>query len=291
MFKRVLLTSILGTVMTIFGAVAEPTAEDLKTASSKAYVDTAVATKQVKIPAAGQTNGGSGETVMTYTVNGNGEIGERGLYSDASSYNPNTDGDKLITASALNATFTNLPTTDTTKLECANQDCTLWTIVDQSAYGKPNLHQMLVNGNLADGTNNWIVPMAVSYTTDGNYGVFSSSASSVIYVRCSTNGSRIAGHKYAYFLTAKKTNEGSVSSFGTRNAGPTRQITTTERTICILDTFPDDGSGEPWISFTSSGVEVYINKLDGGMRMYDLTALGLEETITTAEKAIAYFGE
>ncbi|MBO4582813.1 MAG: hypothetical protein J5714_02020 [Alphaproteobacteria bacterium] len=134
MFKRVLLTSILGTVMTIFGAVAEPTAEDLKTASSKAYVDTAVATKQVKIPAAGQTNGGSGETVMTYTVNGNGEIGERGLYSDASSYNPNTDGDKLITASALNATFTNLPTTDTTKLECANQDCTLWTIVDQSAY-------------------------------------------------------------------------------------------------------------------------------------------------------------
>ena len=134
MFKRVLLTSILGTVMTIIGAVAEPTPEDLKTVSSKAYVDTQVATKQLKIPAAGQPNVGAGETVMTYTANGDGEIGERGLYSDTSSYNAATDGDKLITASALNDTFTNLPTTDTTKLECANEGCTLWTIVDQSAY-------------------------------------------------------------------------------------------------------------------------------------------------------------
>ena len=123
--------------MTIVGAVAEPTTNDLKTVSSKAYVDTAIATKQLKIPAAGQTNGGAGETVMTYTANGNGEIGERGLYSDASNYNPNTDGDKLITASALKDTFTNLPTTDTTKLECANPGtCDLWTIVDQTAYGR-----------------------------------------------------------------------------------------------------------------------------------------------------------
>ena len=148
---------------------------------------------------------------------------------------------------------------------------------------------MLVNGNLADGANNWIVPTGVSYTTDGNYGVFSSSANSSVYVRCRTNGSRIAGHKYAYFLTAKKANEGP-ASFGTRNGSPSLAIGTTERTICILDTFPDDGSGEPWISFPTAGQEVYINKL-GGMRMYDLTALGLEETITTAAKAIAYFGE
>jgi hypothetical protein len=72
---------------------------------------------------------------MTYTATGNGQIGERGLYSDISSYDATTDGDKLITASALNATFTNLPTTPTTKLECANSPaCTLWTIVDQTAY-------------------------------------------------------------------------------------------------------------------------------------------------------------
>jgi len=38
----------------------------------------------------------------------------------------------------LNDTFTNLHTTDTTKLECANLNdgCTLWTIVDQTAYSK-----------------------------------------------------------------------------------------------------------------------------------------------------------
>ena len=136
MLKKILFTSILCISTTIFGAIATPTATDLKTVSSKAYVDTAVATTQVKIPAAGQPNVGAGETVMTYTANGNGEIGERGLYSDTSSYNAATDGDKLITASALNATFTNLPTTDTTKLECANENdgCTLWSIIDQTAY-------------------------------------------------------------------------------------------------------------------------------------------------------------
>ncbi len=136
MLKKILLTSVFGVVITIVGAVATPTDLDRKTASSKAYVDTMVATKQLKIPAAGQPNVDAGETVMTYTANGDGEIGERGLYSDASSYDADTDGDKLITASALKDTFTNLPTTNTTKLECANQGdgCSLWTIVDQTAY-------------------------------------------------------------------------------------------------------------------------------------------------------------
>ena len=286
MLKKILFALIL-----VAGATVTHAESDLKTAASKAYVDTMVETRQDKIPAANQQGVGAGETVMTYTSTGNGQIGERGLYSDISSYDASTDGDKLITASALNDTFTNLPTTDTTKLECANLNdgCTLWTIVDQTAYGRPNLNQMLVNGNLADGTNNWTIPAGVSYTTDGNYGVFSSSSASIVYVRCATNGSRIVGHKYAYFLTAKKANEGA-ASFGTRNRSPSLSIETTERTICILDTFPDDGSGEPWISFHNAGQEVYINKL-GGMRMYDLTALGLEETITTAAEAIAYFGE
>ena len=113
------------------------TESPMKTVASKAYVDTQIETKQLKIPAANQPNVGAGETVMTYTSTGNGQIGERALYSDISSYDATTDGDKLITASALNATFTNLPTTPTTKLECANQadGCTLWTIVDQTAYG------------------------------------------------------------------------------------------------------------------------------------------------------------
>ena len=134
MLKKILLASIF--VITAITNVTHAE-DDMKTVASKAYVDTKIETKQLKIPAAGQPNVGAGETVMTYTATGNGQIGERGLYSDISSYDASTDGDKLITASALNATFTNLPTTDTTKLECANQadGCTLWTIVDQTAYG------------------------------------------------------------------------------------------------------------------------------------------------------------
>ena len=135
MLKKILLASIF--VITAISTVAHAES-DLKTVASKAYVDTQIETKQLKIPAAGQPNVGAGETVMTYTATGNGQIGERGLYSDISSYDATTDGDKLITASALNATFTNLPTTPTTKLECANQadGCTLWTIVDQTAYAR-----------------------------------------------------------------------------------------------------------------------------------------------------------
>jgi len=134
MLKKILLALMFVITATTGVTYAE---DDMKTVASKAYVDTQIETKQLKIPAANQPNVGAGETVMTYTSNGNGEIGERGLYSDISSYNATTDGDKLITASALNATFTNLPTTPTTKLECANQadGCTLWTIVDQTAYG------------------------------------------------------------------------------------------------------------------------------------------------------------
>ena len=134
MLKKILLALMFAITATTNVTHAE---DDMKTVASKAYVDTKIETKQLKIPAAGQPNVGAGETVMTYTATGNGQIGERGLYSDISSYNATTDGDKLITASALNATFTNLPTTPTTKLECANESegCTLWTIVDQTAYG------------------------------------------------------------------------------------------------------------------------------------------------------------
>ena len=134
MLKKILLALIF--VITAITNVTHAE-DDMKTVASKAYVDTKIETKQLKIPAANTPGVGAGETVMTYTATGNGQIGERGLYSDISSYDATTDGDKLITASALNATFTNLPTTPTTKLECANQadGCTLWTIVDQTAYG------------------------------------------------------------------------------------------------------------------------------------------------------------
>ena len=139
MLKKILLALIL-----VATTVARAES-DLKTAASKAYVDTSVETLQDKIPAAGGQNVPEGETVMTYTAAGNGAIGERGIYTGANAYNANTDAEKLITASALNDTFTNLPTTDTTKLQCANLNdgCTLWTIVDQTAYSGLNLNTVL----------------------------------------------------------------------------------------------------------------------------------------------------
>ena len=107
-----------------------------KRITSKPYVENAVATRQDKIPAANLSNTNYGETVMTYTPNGDGEIGERALFTGGE-YDASTDADKLITASALDTAFTTLPETPTTKLVCANQSdgCTLWTITDQTAYG------------------------------------------------------------------------------------------------------------------------------------------------------------
>lgn len=108
---------------------------DTKIPTSKGYVMTTVETRQDKIPAANQPNADAGETVMTYTDDGNGVIGERGIYTGADGYVESTDADKLITASALNDAFTSLPTTDTTTLECANPGtCSLWNIVEQTAY-------------------------------------------------------------------------------------------------------------------------------------------------------------
>ncbi len=118
-------------------AYAETTQADRKTVSSKAYVDTSVETRQQKIPAAGTNSANAGTTVVMYTTTGNGTIGERGIYSDPTSYTAGTDGNKLVTASALKGSVTNLPTMETSKLTCANESagCTLWTIVDQEVYG------------------------------------------------------------------------------------------------------------------------------------------------------------
>ena len=117
-------------------AYAETTPADRKTVSSKAYVDTSVETRQEKIPAAGTNSANAGTTVVMYTTTGNGTIGERGIYSDPTSYTAGTDANKLVTASALKGSVTSLPTMETSKLTCANPDtCSLWTIVDQEVYG------------------------------------------------------------------------------------------------------------------------------------------------------------
>ncbi len=136
MNKSLIFAIIAGTIIA-YGAFAvdDPIVGD-KTTTSQPYVKTQVDLKQGKIPAAG-TNSALGESVVMYTANGGGEIGERALFTGASDYNASEDADKLITASALKKALT-LPETDTTTLECANPSdgCTLWTIVDQTAYGE-----------------------------------------------------------------------------------------------------------------------------------------------------------
>ena len=103
--------------------------------TSKPYVDDAVSTRQDKIPAANPSNTNLGETVMTYTDAGGGQIGERELFTGGT-YDATNDAGKLITASALKSAFT-LPETQTTKLVCANPGtCDLWTITEQTAYGR-----------------------------------------------------------------------------------------------------------------------------------------------------------
>ena len=116
-------------------AYAETTSLDRKTVSSKAYVDTSVETRQEKIPAANPNNTNIGVSVVTYTNTGNGTIGERQIYDGTNNYT-NGDANKLVTASALKGSVTNLPTMETSKLTCANPDtCSLWTIEEQQVYG------------------------------------------------------------------------------------------------------------------------------------------------------------
>ncbi len=105
-----------------------------KTTTSVSYVGTALDAKQAKIPAANSAGAVAGSSVMTYTAT-SGTTGERGLFTGGE-YNASTDADKMITASALNGAITSLTTDTTSKLVCQNSpDCTLWTIVDQTAYG------------------------------------------------------------------------------------------------------------------------------------------------------------
>ena len=146
MLKKILLALIFVITATTNVTYAE---DDMKTVASKAYVDTSVDTRQEKIPAANPNNTNIGVSVVTYTNTGNGTIGERGIYDNPANYTAGTDANKLVTASALKGSVTNLPTMETSKLTCANPDtCSLWTIEDQQVYGGNN------NNNSSSSNNN-----------------------------------------------------------------------------------------------------------------------------------------
>jgi len=130
------MTAVIIAIFVSVPSFATPTPLDRKTVSSKAYVDTSVETRQEKIPATNPNNTNIGVSVVTYTTTGNGTIGERQIYDGTNNYTSG-DANKLVTASALKGSVTNLPTMETSKLACANESagCTLWTIVDQEVYG------------------------------------------------------------------------------------------------------------------------------------------------------------
>ena len=192
--KRIL----IGTVAMIMAmpCFAEDTpATGDKRITSKPYVDNAIATRQDKIPAANLSNTNYGETVMTYTPNGDGEIGERALFTGGE-YDASTDADKLITASALNTAFTTLPETQTTKLVCANQSdgCTLWTITDQTAYGisgngTTTIDLMSLIGNVAGEDYGYISNDGRDFNSTSTYGLTQDGTWVVDY----GNGKRIRG--------------------------------------------------------------------------------------------------
>jgi len=129
------MTAVIIALFIAVPSFATPTQADRKTVSSKAYVDTSVETRQEKIPAANPNNTNIGVSVVMYTEDGDGEIGERQIYDGTNNYTSG-DANKLVTASALKGSVTNLPTMETSKLTCANPGtCSLWTIVDQQVYG------------------------------------------------------------------------------------------------------------------------------------------------------------
>ena len=136
--KTLTIAAILGAVATIpaFAEDTPNTDAGRNIPTSVSYVQAQVDTKQAKIPAATTNSATPGTTVVTYTGTA-GQIGERGIYSNANSYTAGTDANKLVTASALNDSVTNIPTITTSKLTCANPGtCDLWTLDNtQEVYG------------------------------------------------------------------------------------------------------------------------------------------------------------
>lgn len=229
-----------------------------KTTTSKPYVDTQIATKQLKIPAANTAGVGAGDSVITYTnVAGGGVIGERALFTGGE-YNASTDADKMITASALNNAFTNLPTTDTTTLECANPGtCTLWTIVDQTAYGisgdgTTTIDLMSLIGNVAGEDYGYISNDGINISNVIEYGLTQDGTWVVDY----GNGKRIRG-KSQCSTRAGDTHTWDNNTYNTisSNFTPTLPDASGEYCYCTLDGYTTNGDNwggmtalsAPWV--------------------------------------------
>ena len=131
---KITIAAVIGALVTMPSFATDPTPAQRKTVTSVNYVTGQIATRQPKIPVTGTNSATPGTSVVMYTGTA-GTIGERQLYSGSANYNAGTDANKLVTADALDYRANHLPTIETSKLTCANQDCTLWTIDDQTVYG------------------------------------------------------------------------------------------------------------------------------------------------------------
>ena len=132
MIKKTLFASVIAALVIMPAMAAEPTPAERKTVTSVNYVTNQIATRQPKIPVAGTNTSNTGTSVVMYTGT-EGTIGERQIFNGGRY--TSGDANKLVAASALDSAVNNLPTIETSKLTCANQDCTLWTIDDQTVYG------------------------------------------------------------------------------------------------------------------------------------------------------------
>ncbi len=141
MNTKLTIAAIVGAIITLPSFAADPTPAQRKTVTSVNYVTDQIATRQAKIPVSGTNSSNTGTSVVMYTGTA-GTIGERQLFTGSSTYTSG-DANKLVTADALDYRANHLPTIETSKLTCANQDCTLWTIDDQTVYGNSSNN----NGN------------------------------------------------------------------------------------------------------------------------------------------------
>ena len=161
----------------------------------------------------------------------------------------------MITASALNTAFTNLPETPTTKLVCANSpDCTLWSIVDQTAYGMTPFNPDVS----IDGTSRCYRPLYGGDNYDGRC-----NADTLSYLGATGNGSGKWGTVFPYgdvsgisvcssisgpqYTAATGAQSAILNTEYAAQAGGGRDALATGQTNCWCKMENPNVSGSPWV--------------------------------------------
>lgn len=141
--KRTLLFTTIASILTLSTAYAS------SVITSQTYVDAQDELKQDKIPEAGVNaeNNGGGVSVVTYTEDGDGILGERFICDADTDENGNCNADDLVTrdtlTSQVSAVTDNLQTATVTRKTCTDwvanashtdSNCLLWNLTEVSGY-------------------------------------------------------------------------------------------------------------------------------------------------------------